>query len=318
MLGILKNVSVWLNKPFRDVSQADMEDFITDFHNGLIRQANGKDYSMTTKTTIKKVIRKFWKWLKGESLRYPDEVEWIDTTEIDPDVPIVTFDEMKTVISAAKQTRTRALLAVLFELGCRIGELLNIRVQDVQKDNKNGWYTITIRNCTSKTKGRTVPVLAFQDELTLHLQNLKPGQEYVFDVGYQAALKLVYRASYEALGYRINNNVIRHSSATYFANIVPTAAQLNYRYGWSLSSKMAQRYIERAGINLAEATERTVKNVVNKERGEMESIVARNRYLELEIRSHREKMERIESQIDLLVKYLKRTNQLHEVLNVTQ
>jgi integrase len=295
-----------------------MEDFITDFHNGLIRQANGKDYSMTTKTTIKKVIRKFWKWLKGESLRYPDEVEWIDTTEIDPDVPIVTFDEMKTVISAAKQTRTRALLAVLFELGCRIGELLNIRVQDVQKDNKNGWYTITIRNCTSKTKGRTVPVLAFQDELTLHLQNLKPGQEYVFDVGYQAALKLVYRASYEALGYRINNNVIRHSSATYFANIVPTAAQLNYRYGWSLSSKMAQRYIERAGINLAEATERTVKNVVNKERGEMESIVARNRYLELEIRSHREKMERIESQIDLLVKYLKRTNQLHEVLNVTQ
>jgi len=122
MMGILKNLSKWLNKPFVKVTSENMEDFIYDFENDKITQENGKIYSISTKSTIKKVIKKFWKWMKGENKEYPEEVEWIDTTEPELDIPSLNYEEISILIETASQVKTKAFVSLLFETGARIQE----------------------------------------------------------------------------------------------------------------------------------------------------------------------------------------------------
>lgn len=317
MMGILKNVSHWLDKDFAEVTIDDMESFIHDFQNNLITQDNGKEYAKSTKCTIKKVIRKFWKWLKGDSLRYPPEVDWIDTTEPDVDIPTISIDEVKQVIEAATHTNTRAFVAMLFETGARIGELLNVRLDDITRDDQYKMPLLTIRNETSKTKGRTIPIAIFQDELDVYLKHIKekkPDQEYLFPRSYKASLELLRRLGNKVLGKPLNNNMIRHSSATYFANHVNTAAQMNHRYGWSMSSKMAQRYIDRAGVQLIESAQKTIQNQGTRKKADAEALVLRNRYLESEVRSLRDEVSRVKSQVQVLVDEMRQTGQLQKIL----
>ena len=46
----------------------------------------------------------------------------------------------------------------------------------------------------------------------------------------------------------VTPQVLRHSSATYYTKYL-NHFQLCYRYGWSMTSKMPERYIDRAGVD---------------------------------------------------------------------
>jgi hypothetical protein len=46
----------------------------------------------------------------------------------------------------------------------------------------------------------------------------------------------------------VHAHLFRHSSATYYANIEKNYFRFCKRYGWTFGSNMAQRYIDRAGI----------------------------------------------------------------------
>ena len=83
VLGILENIDLWLNyKPFREVTKQDIQDFIRKLKDDVIVSAwTQKPYSETTKASMKKVVRKFWKHLKGENTYFPKEVDWITTYE---------------------------------------------------------------------------------------------------------------------------------------------------------------------------------------------------------------------------------------------
>ena len=68
---------------------------------------------------------------------------------------------------------------------------------------------------------------------------------------------MLHRVSKRVLGKRVTPHILRHSSATYYANLL-NHHQLCYRYGWSMASDMPNRYIDREGI-LEEETRHIVK-----------------------------------------------------------
>jgi len=154
----------------------------------------------------------------------------------------------------------------------------------------------------------------FQDLLTSYLNTLESDQIFLFDMKYNSVLKLLHRLGEQALKKRVYPHLLRHSSATYYANVIPTAAQFNYMFGWSMHSKMAQRYIDKAGIHADAIAEKTINNVISKERGELKKIFARNKFLEEEVKRQKEKLERVENQVEVVVDYLKKTGQLKHLV----
>ena len=86
------------------------------------------------------------------------------------------------------------------------------------------------------------PIL--QADGTLRAEDL---EKQLFLLTESAIGDILKRSAQRALGKRANPTLIRHSSATYWANTL-SYFQMCKRFGWSMTSKMPQRYIDRAGV----------------------------------------------------------------------
>ena len=257
-LGIMKQLSVWFGRSFNKVTQTDMEKFIQNLEDDRIRCGSGKPYSEATKVDIKKAIKKFWKWKDGNNRTYPELVEWIDTYVAVNDVPALTRSEVEKMIEHTGSTRDRTLLMVLFDSGARAEELLNVRLKKEHLFWKEDLKCYMIRLEYSKTKPRTISLplstLYITSWLEVHPARENP-QAQLFPMTYPAMKMVVYRLGKKALGKRVTPHMLRHSSATYYANRLKNPYKLCYRYGWTMASKEVNRYLDREGILESETAE---------------------------------------------------------------
>jgi len=67
---------------------------------------------------------------------------------------ILTKKEVDRIISSAKNDRDAAIVSVLYDSGCRIGELLNCNIKDIEWNNDG--YRITLRGKTGTRKVQCV------------------------------------------------------------------------------------------------------------------------------------------------------------------
>jgi integrase len=118
-----------LKKNFKECNK---EDIIK-----LVEEIERRDYSEWTKYDYKVILRKFFKRLR-QSENYPEEVKWIKArrknNRILPE-ELLTQDEIERLASVAENFRDRAFVLVLYESGCRIGELLSLKVKNVEFDD---------------------------------------------------------------------------------------------------------------------------------------------------------------------------------------
>ena len=102
-LYYMKSVSFWLNKPFTDVTQKDMEEFILNLERDNIKKrqpiARKKEYSDATKLDIKKSIIKLYKYLAGKhnKTKYLSLINWIDTSLKEIEIPALSRKEIEKV-----------------------------------------------------------------------------------------------------------------------------------------------------------------------------------------------------------------------------
>jgi len=105
----------------------------------LVGWVERRDISEWTKHDYKVALKKFYKWLGGGE-QYPPEVRWIRASvKRNGRLPeeLLSEEDVERLIGAARHPRDRALIAVLYESGCRVGELLTLRIRHVKFD-KNG------------------------------------------------------------------------------------------------------------------------------------------------------------------------------------
>jgi len=128
----LLKISGWMNKSFRRANRGDVIK--------LVQVIENQSYTAHTKHDYKIVIKRFFKWLR-DSDKYPYEVDWIKTTikETNSIIPeeLLTEEEIKSLIDAAKHPRNKAMVAFLYESGCRVGELLSLQIRHVVFDVGN-------------------------------------------------------------------------------------------------------------------------------------------------------------------------------------
>ncbi|MEK6909173.1 MAG: site-specific integrase [Nanoarchaeota archaeon] len=269
----------FVGKNLDEVVMSDMERFVEALDGDKIRsrrpQRKGQKLVVEPRplsrrycADIKITVRKFYMWLWGGNRRVPELVDWFDTSFELKDVPALTEADVGRMLDHCRTVQQRAIIQVLFDGGLRLGELLNVRLRHVWRRTvvPNDPMTVCyfVRVPFSKTLRRTV-VLPMRDStraLGLWLEK-HPGRPVVlpdgtldaddlslqlFPMTGEAIRQMLRRVGKCALGRRVYPHLMRHTSATFWSNKV-SYFKMCKRFGWTMVSKMPQRYIDRTGVD---------------------------------------------------------------------
>ena len=245
----MRFIAMFFKKSFKEVTKDDVISFI--------EYIEKKDYSLWTKHDNKIALKKFYKWLNGGE--YPEVVKWVNTNfnRNNNRLPeeLLTPEDIMKLTDVAEIPRDKALVFVLYESGCRIGELLSLSIKNVRFDE---YGAILIVN--GKTGMRRVRIIASAPILANWLNHhpLKNDLEAPLWIIFEASHKyepMTYSATQDTLKRlakragikkRINPHSFRHARATYLANKL-TEAQMKEYFGWVQGSDMASVYVHLSG-----------------------------------------------------------------------
>jgi len=122
----------FVNKDLDELIESDMEHFIEALESDVIRSRakrfgnsqvihSNARYSPHYKNDIKVTIRKFYKWLWGNSRSYPAIVEWIDTYFERKEVPALRHHEVERVVDTCNTIKQRASTQTLYSESAILG-----------------------------------------------------------------------------------------------------------------------------------------------------------------------------------------------------
>ena len=255
-ISTLKIISTEIQVDLDKVTEKKLKDYIVYLEHS--------DASEWTKHDYKVTIRKFYKWLLDDD--NPASLKWLhagipkNETKLPED--IFTEKEIHFLISTATNKRDKALIALLWDIGARIGEIGNLCIKDIKFDEMG-----VIFNVSGKTGPRRVRgvfsvdyIKAWLDEHPFKDNPASPlwikvsgKQGKVEKLRYEAIRMQLIKISRKAgINKKIHPHLFRHSRATYMANYL-TEAQMNQYFGWVQGSGMPAVYVHLSGRDVDDA-----------------------------------------------------------------
>jgi len=229
-------------KKFEEITREDLELFL-----GHVAEK----YSPTQVDNIKIYIKKFYKWLLGNDEFYPPLVKWIKKSNKRPQLErssLLSYDEFLSMVRACDNIRDRALLWVLWEAGMRVGELLSLKLRDVQRLNEK-MLAVTVRG---KTGPRTIPLCLAVPDLKKWLEKHPRGNDpdaplFITSrgnplTGDQVNVLLKKYAERAGIRKRVYPHLLRHTRATQLASEFPEPL-LRKLFGWTQGSRVPSIYL---------------------------------------------------------------------------
>jgi len=256
-LDTLELIAVGIGK---DLDQATIEDVKTFI--GKIQQ---KDYSVWTKESYKVIIRRFYQWLHGmKGKEYPEIVKWVNIhisraeKKLPSDEELLIEEDIIKVMSVLHHPRDKALLSLLWETGCRISELGNLKIKNVIFDKYGAMLSVH-----GKTGARKIRVISSTAYLSTWLNNhpqrnnkeasvwINVGNvRYNKPMAYGNIFITIRRWFTKAgINKKCNPHLFRHSRATFMAHHL-TEFQMNQYFGWIQGSDMPATYVHMSGKNV--------------------------------------------------------------------
>jgi integrase/recombinase XerD len=231
-LRILKSIFELVNwrrfikSPYREVT-------ITQIHAALnelstANSSRGKPFKDNTKHDYVKGLKWFLQWMVGEghSKLSKDKIDKIRVPPVDsctttPD-GILQEDDILAMVTQARTFRDKALIFVLYESGCRIGELARIKWKDVIFNDDS---TVGLTLLDTKTRKTRHSLLAASIEYLSGWRNNYPGtpdaDNFVFisangePMEYRAMSQVIGRTAKKAgVDKRVTPHLFRKSRIT--------------------------------------------------------------------------------------------------------
>ncbi|MCI0504435.1 site-specific integrase [Candidatus Micrarchaeota archaeon] len=280
----LRFLAAWLNKPFGNATKENLIALV----GGL--ETNPK-YSEYTRLDYKIVLKMYYKWLKGNDETFPPEISWLKPKlkngkhKLPED--LLTEDEILRIVNEAENPRDKAFVLVLYESGCRIGELLTLSMQNVKFDQ----YGAVLR-VSGKTGDRRVRVISSAPALALWVDNYRRKDDpkaplwpprspkwktknMIECMDHRSVYKLLRNLAIKAgIKKHIHPHLFRHSRATALASKL-TEAQMKEHFGWVQGSDMASTYVHMSGRDVDNALLK-IQGLVHDEVSQEEKIKAKN------------------------------------------
>lgn len=206
----LYKLSTFLNKPVATVTTNDLRMF-------LILNSEGKKPS--TINSIIFYIKAFFAWLESEELIPRNPARKLEVNKVPKRLrKALTIEELEKVRIACKDTRDRALVEFIFSTGCRVSEVVNVNIKDLDFNN-NALKVIG--------KGDKQRIVFFSDKtklyLTKYLDTRIDANEALFisskfpygRINRRAIELIVSRIGIRAnLGKPVFPHLLRHTMAT--------------------------------------------------------------------------------------------------------
>ena len=157
----LRKIAEKLGCEFSTITRTAIERVLAEYN---LRE----DLSDATKADYRRCIKQFYNWYKDYDERFlaneREAVLFYKYIENDISIAydekqydysgIITDEDARNLINAALNTKDRAFIAVLHEGGFRVGEMLGMRIKDVQFAHDR-----VLVHVDGKTGHRTVPLL---------------------------------------------------------------------------------------------------------------------------------------------------------------
>ncbi|HRT84788.1 MAG TPA: tyrosine-type recombinase/integrase [Bacteroidales bacterium] len=214
--------------------------------------------SDSSKNEYRRTMNKFFKWLKGE--------DWPDLKTLRGDKKhlrkpqVLTKDEILQLIEASKHPRDKAVIALLYDCGLRVGEVASISFKDLIFNEYGG--KVKVRG---KTGERLVPFVMAGPYIKNWMQmypNPRPNEPLFIGTGNRNYRKPLYYESYmniikravknSGIEKKVTPHIIRHTRATHLASKL-TESEMCHYLGWQLGSDMPKVYVHLSGRDIDNA-----------------------------------------------------------------
>ncbi len=242
----LRVVARWIPDKFLDPDKNTLKEIMLKLSDG---------YSEWTKVTYLTMLKKFYRYVLSES-KYKEisgmiKINHHIDSKIKPDT-LITKEEVKSLIENSYNVRDRALFSLLYDSGCRIGEILSMDIRDVGFDD----YGAIIR-VSGKTGYRQVRIVGdsivyLRSWIDYHPFKSNPSSplfcglkdshlnDRLTDYDVYAIIKRVIKRA--GISRRIYPHLFRHTRATLLASKV-AEGPLEAQMGWVHGSQQTRTYV---------------------------------------------------------------------------
>lgn len=205
----LSNFAYFVNKATVKISTSDIRQYL----------ASNKEWMMSTVDSKLSKIKTFFAWLVGEELLLRDPAAKIKAPKKPKRLPkALSIEELEMVREACETRRERALMEIMYSSGCRLSEIGNMKIQDVNLFEK------LIQVIGKGNKERKV-YLSYKalHHLNLYLESRNDDCEYLFVTERRPYRQMTGRtieriidkiASRVTLTKKLTPHVFRHTKAT--------------------------------------------------------------------------------------------------------
>ncbi len=262
VIGVLGRLLELLGKDFESATK---EDFMgTEKEPGLVGKINQMQVGVVTKSDYLKKLKMLDKWQNGgdePSDRTRKIKTGIGKKHFKLPTQLITPEEAKKIIESTDNPRDRALIHLLWESGCRVGEAINTKIESIQFDKGEARI-----NLHGKVGARQILLLESVRDIKDYLKdrtqskNSDPlfvtyGSKNKNEVLHHACINKAIRnaANKAAVKKRIYAYLFRHSRASYLASRGLSEAQLCNIFGWEVGSRQVRTYVHLSGSQVESA-----------------------------------------------------------------
>lgn len=242
----------------RQVTEDQLIDLFTKLRDGEILTTQNRKYKDVD--SLAETFTSFWHWHTRTQRKNNIQVEDITKYLVKngnskPDWVYLSEPEFNKYINSAKWDY-KVMFSFIYDAGIRAPkELFNTKVSDLDWDDDNKRYTLTIRDEVSKTFGRKIKLMVCSPLLRRYITEEKlERDDYIFSKAPNKANEYMKRLATRVFGKdtvskgrkkysQITMYDLRHCSACYWLPRYKSESALKYRFGWK-SSKMVHYYSE--------------------------------------------------------------------------
>ncbi len=245
---ILRELEKRRIKDIRKVTAKDLHTIFNDMRTGVLKTRNGTAYKSAGDYV--KGFKSFWHWYQKISKdKIEDVCADLDARGEKPKFVYFTQEDFGRIIDKADYD-LKPILALAFDSGARVTELVNIKISDFLND-----YTeLNIREATSKTFGRRIKLMLCSKQVKDYVKKTGLKQDDFLCRGSPSMInKDLRKIGKEVLSpeqTKFKNLTLydfRHSSACFWLTRYKSESALKYRFGWK-KSDMIHYYTEFLGM----------------------------------------------------------------------
>jgi integrase len=238
-------------KDVRKISDKELHQIFNDMKTGKISTRFGTPYKSTGDYI--KDFKTFWHWyqkiMRKRGKMIADVTEDLDTRGEKPRFIYFTKDDLCRIITEARFD-LKPVLALAYDSGMRVTELLNTKVSDFDNDYKE----LNIREEVSKTFGRKIKLMLCSKQIREYVNKIGlTSEDFFIRLSHAVINKELRKIGRKILSPRqlkYKNLALydfRHSSACFWLPKYKSESALKYRFGWK-KSDMIHYYTEFLGM----------------------------------------------------------------------